>query len=86
MSKQIAILATLDTKGQEAEFLSEQLALLGSDAVLVDIGVTGEAATTADVTREQVAVAAGTTLDAILRNPMALRNNRLEIILLRKGR
>ncbi|MCA8956729.1 MAG: Tm-1-like ATP-binding domain-containing protein [Planctomycetes bacterium] len=69
MSKQIAILATLDTKGQEAEFLSEQLALLGSDAVLVDIGVTGEAATTADVTREQVAVAAGTTLDAILRNP-----------------
>src|SRR5687768_17332791 len=53
----IAVLATLDTKGEEARFLREQLAELGSKALLVDLGVLGEPVTTADVTREQVAEA-----------------------------
>jgi len=34
MPKVIAVLATLDTKGQEAEFLREQLQALGSKALL----------------------------------------------------
>ncbi|BCS35524.1 hypothetical protein TBR22_A47570 [Luteitalea sp. TBR-22] len=60
--KVIAVLATLDTKGQEAEFLREQLAALGSRALLVDIGVMNAPATRADLSRAQVARAGGTPL------------------------
>jgi uncharacterized protein (UPF0261 family) len=60
--KVIAVLATLDTKGQEAEFLREQLEALGSRALLVDIGVMNAPATKADLTRAQVARAGGTAL------------------------
>lgn len=61
-TKVIAVLATLDTKGQEAEFLREQLEALGSRALLVDIGVMNAPATRADLTRAQVARAGGTAL------------------------
>ena len=67
MPKTIAVLATLDTKGQEAEFLREQLRALGSRALVVDIGVLGRPAATADVTRAQVARAGGTSLSALQR-------------------
>jgi uncharacterized protein (UPF0261 family) len=60
--KVIAVLATLDTKGQEAEFLREQLEALGSRALLVDIGVMNAPATKADLPRAQVARAGGTAL------------------------
>jgi uncharacterized protein (UPF0261 family) len=60
--KVIAVLATLDTKGQEAEFLRVQLEALGSRALLVDIGVMNAPATAADVTRARVARAGGTSL------------------------
>lgn len=63
--KVIAVLATLDTKGQEAEFLREQLETLGSRALLVDIGVMNTPATRADITRSQVARAGGTSLAAL---------------------
>jgi len=68
-SKQIAILATLDTKGAEARFLREQLEELGSRALLVDMGVVGEAAVAADVTREELADAGGTPLASLLEQP-----------------
>ncbi len=60
--KVIAVLATLDTKGQEAEFLREQLEALGSRALLVDIGVMNAPVTTADISRRDVARAGGTPL------------------------
>lgn len=63
--KVIAVLATLDTKGQEAGFLREQLEALGSRALLVDIGVMNAPATDADLTRAQVARAGGTSLSAL---------------------
>ena len=69
MSKTIAVLATLDTKGDEASFLKEQLAQLGSDALLVDMGVIGEPAIAADVSREEVAKAGGTPLADLLQDP-----------------
>ena len=64
-TKVIAVLATLDTKGVEAEFLREQLEALGSRALLVDIGVMNTPATRADVTRAQVARAGGIALAAL---------------------
>ncbi len=69
MNKCIAILATLDTKGAEACFIRDQLAVLGSSAILVDIGVMGNTDTRADVPRQEVASAGGTSLSDLLCNP-----------------
>jgi uncharacterized protein (UPF0261 family) len=69
MPKTVAILATLDTKGQEAQYLREQLACLGSRALVVDIGVLGRPAAKADVSREEVARAGGKELAELCRNP-----------------
>jgi uncharacterized protein (UPF0261 family) len=67
--KSIAVLATLDTKGREAEFLRQQIEKMNDKAILVDTGVIGKPATRADVTREQVAEAGGTPLAKLLANP-----------------
>ena len=67
--KSIAVLATLDTKGQEAEYLREQIAQLGHKAVVVDTGVVGQPAAKADVTREEVARAGGSSLSELLNDP-----------------
>ena len=62
MRTKIAVLATLDTKGQEAKFLRKQLKALGSKAVLIDMGVMGTPAVEADIPRDEVAKAGGSTL------------------------
>jgi uncharacterized protein (UPF0261 family) len=67
--KTIAVLATLDTKGREAEFLREQIGAHGMTALIVDVGVTGAPAAKADVTRAEVAEAGGTPLARLLQNP-----------------
>jgi uncharacterized protein (UPF0261 family) len=67
--KTIAVLATLDTKGREAEFLREQIGAHGLLALIVDVGVTGAPAAKADVTRAEVAEAGGTPLVRLLQNP-----------------
>ena len=69
MPKVIGVLATLDTKGQQAQYVREQLEMLGSQALLVDLGVTGTPTLPGDVTREQVARAGGVPLGDLLRNP-----------------
>ena len=67
MPKVIAVLATLDTKGEEAEFLRAQLKALGSRALVVDMGVLGTPAARADVTRAEVARAGGASLRRLQR-------------------
>jgi len=69
MKKTVAVLATLDTKGQEAGFVREQVEALGGAALLIDIGVVGAPGARPDVTREQVAEAGGTPLAELLRRP-----------------
>ena len=69
MPKVIAVLATFDTKGQQAQYLREQLEGLGSQPLLVDLGVTGAALPPGDVTREEVAQAGGMPLADLLRDP-----------------
>lgn len=69
MPKTIAVLATLDTKGQEAAYLRERIEAHGMNACLVDIGVIEPPGTDPDITREDVAEAGGTPLSAILANP-----------------
>jgi uncharacterized protein (UPF0261 family) len=67
--KTIAVLATLDTKGAEAHFLRKQLKELGSKSLLVDMGVLGEPAARADVSRKEVARAGGTPLAELVKSP-----------------
>ncbi|MCB0837814.1 MAG: Tm-1-like ATP-binding domain-containing protein, partial [Bacteroidetes bacterium] len=69
MAKAIALLVTLDTKSQEADFLVEQVKARGHKPLLFDIGVIGEPGTQADYTREQVAIAGGTSLADLLQKP-----------------
>ena len=64
--KTIVVLATLDTKGHEAQYLREQIEKLGDRALVVDTGVVGIPATKAGVTREEVASAGGLPLAEIL--------------------
>ncbi|MCL4291338.1 MAG: Tm-1-like ATP-binding domain-containing protein [Thermoleophilia bacterium] len=55
----IVLLGTLDTKGLEYAYLRDRLREQGVDTVLVDVGVLGEPLTRPDITREEVARAAG---------------------------
>lgn len=61
----VFLLATLDTKGMEAVFLRDCLRAAGVQVVVVDCGCLGETADVADISREQVFAAAGTTLAAL---------------------
>ena len=67
--KTIVVLGTLDTKGQEAQYLREQIEKLGDRALIVDTGVVSMPTTKADITREEVAEAGGMQLAKILENP-----------------
>jgi uncharacterized protein (UPF0261 family) len=67
--KTIVVLATLDTKGREAQYLREQIEKFGDQALVVDTGVTGVPGTHPDVSREQVAEAGGMPLAKILEHP-----------------
>jgi uncharacterized protein (UPF0261 family) len=55
----VVAIGTLDTKGAEYAFLRERMREHGVDVTLVDVGVLGEPTTEPDVTRDEVARAAG---------------------------
>lgn len=61
----IALVGALDTKGEEYRFLREEVERLGRGAVLIDIGVLGEPAVVADISREAVAARAGATIEEL---------------------
>lgn len=67
--KTIAILATLDTKADEASFVRDQIAALGGRAQLYDIGVLGRPAAAGDVTRQAIAEAGGSGLAKLQQDP-----------------
>jgi uncharacterized protein (UPF0261 family) len=69
MGKTVAVLATLDTKGREAQYLREQIEGLGHRALLIDTGVTGAPTIAADITREEVAEAGGRSLAELCEHP-----------------
>jgi len=58
----ILVIATLDTKGTEAAFVKTQLQAAGQSVLLLDASCLGTPLTGADITREEVFLAAGTTL------------------------
>ena len=56
----VVLVGTLDTKGKEYAFLADRIREHGAQVVLVDAGIVGEPLATPDVTRDDVAAAAGT--------------------------
>ena len=62
----VYLLATLDTKGTEAAYVRDRLVSVGMRVTLVDTGSLGAPMVQADVSREQVFLAAGTTLAEVV--------------------
>lgn len=60
----IAVLATLDTKGEEATYLSREIEDAGGEARVVDVGV-GTPTVSCEVPADQVAAAAETTIEQV---------------------
>ena len=61
----VVLLGTLDTKGDEYAYVRSLLDAHGVETVLVDVGVLGEPRATPDVTRDEVARAAGAEVRAL---------------------
>ena len=62
----VVIVVTLDTKGPAAAFLRDEIASYGLETILIDPGILGEPGIRADISREEVAEAAGTSLAALI--------------------
>jgi uncharacterized protein (UPF0261 family) len=62
---QIALIGTLDTKGDEIAYVRERLVGLGVRPVVIDSGILGEPGTSADISREEVAREGGYELERI---------------------
>jgi uncharacterized protein (UPF0261 family) len=65
-SKTIVIVATLDTRGDEVEFLRQLIESKGHRVITVDVGVMGSPYMRADFTREEVAEAGGKSLPQLV--------------------
>lgn len=64
----IVVIATLDTKGEEAGFIRDLIVAKGHTAIVVDPGSMGTPAMAADVSRQEVALAGGESLERTLSN------------------
>jgi uncharacterized protein (UPF0261 family) len=62
----IAVLGTLDTKGEEHAFVAGLIAARGHRPLLIDVGTGASPTVAPDVTRDQVAAAAGLDLAEVL--------------------
>jgi len=61
----VVLVGTLDTKGEEYDYLRARLEAAGVDTLVVDVGTQGPPRTTADVGREDVAAAGGFDLASL---------------------
>jgi uncharacterized protein (UPF0261 family) len=80
MKKIIVCIATLDTKGQEIKFIKDMIEQRGHQTLIVDDGILGRPTIRPDITREEVAAAAGTTLDEI--KAIGIESKAIEIMAL----
>ena len=62
----IAVLGTLDSKGEEHAFVAALIAQHGHKPLLIDVGTGGPATVQPDITREQVAASAGIDLASLM--------------------
>lgn len=66
MGKNIVLIATLDTKGNEAAFIRDEIRARRHHPIVIDAGVQGKPRIPATYTRQQVARAAGSTLKGLV--------------------
>src|SRR5579875_6593 len=62
----VVLVGTLDTKGAENEFVRDRLRAAGVDVLVVDTGVLEPPGFRPDITRQEVAAAAGADFDALV--------------------
>ncbi|HEY2240099.1 MAG TPA: Tm-1-like ATP-binding domain-containing protein [Streptosporangiaceae bacterium] len=62
----VVLVGTLDTKGAENEFVRDRLRVAGVDVLVVDTGVLEPPGFPPDITRQEVAAAAGADFDALV--------------------
>ena len=67
MPNNVVIIGTLDTKGQEVEFLRESIIGHQCVPIVLDVGILSPPTTVADILREKVALAGGSNLEELLR-------------------
>jgi uncharacterized protein (UPF0261 family) len=66
MTGTVAIVATLDTKGKEMAFLKERIEALGCAALVIDVGVFEPEGIRPDISRHEIAAAAGSSIPEII--------------------
>jgi uncharacterized protein (UPF0261 family) len=64
--KTIAVICTLDTKSPQAQYVVHLIEKSGHCALIIDTGVLGTPSTHAEVSRDEVAEAAGTSIRALV--------------------
>lgn len=63
MKKTVVILGSMDTKGEEYDFIKRHIQKAGLDVLMVDTGVMGKPVARPDITNYEVAAAAGYDID-----------------------
>jgi len=66
MQRTIGIIATLDTKGDEVEYIKKLIEIKECPTIVIDPGVLGKPTTKADISRERIAKAGGSTLKELI--------------------
>lgn len=66
MKKTVLLIITLDTKAEEALFLKKVLKRQGLNVLIMDVGVFPSSSTVGDITREEVATAAGEEIERLI--------------------
>ena len=77
----IAILGTMDTKGVEHGFVADVIRQRGHQVLIIDVGTLEAPRLKPDITRNEVAVAAGVDLDALV----ARRDRGESVLVMSKG-
>ena len=62
----IAVIGTLDTKGEEFGFLVRHIRACGWETLVIDVGVQGEPSLAADISRHAIAEAGGASIAALV--------------------
>jgi uncharacterized protein (UPF0261 family) len=65
MAKTIALIGTLDTKGEEIAFLRSLIRTRGHRAIIMDTGILGKPFLQADISREEIARNGGEDIDTL---------------------
>lgn len=66
MAKKVVIVGTLDTKGQEFQYIKDIIESCGVQTIVINVGIKGAAFFSPDISSEDVAEAAGSELAALI--------------------